>query len=226
MPNIRDFLPPPPWEGPPLPKRFRGPMILFHASPRWRKILQEGLKPRVLDGVSGLKGKYGIGRIYFWTDDIDAVEFAEQVTMESSEHPTDWGILEITRPADYKLRKDPEFWGQDVDIYYGTEPIPPENITLLRHHDTSKLLVETEGKGHPPRPYGGAYLQGYLEPKWILFQDLDKEFQEMLLKHLEISRRSIRRRFTGAFADELRELDDKWKEFREIYFKQYGVKWK
>jgi len=195
----------------------------------YKRVLQEGLLPRSGRGISGIKASAVGGRLYFWKDYEgavdDAADFARQIGEERKDSiPSSWGVLEIDLPDGYKLRADPDFRDSSLEglVVYGRTYIPPKRIRLLKVLDPKDWAVPSEVSDQwsstrppssPPRPYGGHHLVDVDNPRWVLFQDMDEETQELFLK---AQRESVRLEGKYYKSARSKEGEQKLKEFEEI----------
>ena len=125
MPDPRDFLPQPPWEGPPIPrgiKRRIMPRYYYHVTTRElvNKVLKEGLVPQERTGDSAYWGRV-TKRIYL-LEEIDEGGFYGDV------------ILRVKIPPGIRVEQS-----MYAEGFYVTRPIPPEYIEVYK--------VLGEGKG-------------------------------------------------------------------------------
>lgn len=105
MLGFRDLLPPPPWEGPPLPRLIQG-KLYYHGTSHRRlgRIKEEGLTPIAYNGKA----------LLFLSPDFN--------------YAADWGdvVVSVRLPKNFPVYYKGKEAGYDE--YYTTEKIPPEYI--------------------------------------------------------------------------------------------------
>ena len=157
MPDLKDLIPQPPWEGPPIPKiiakslkrglyreelirrRIRKPRVMYHITTWevWESAQKEGLKPRILrpelQKLTGLqRGLYlttAEEETFMYVFAIGGAELDTRPELKVAK----LSVLGIVVPAGTTLVEDPEVSAaspEDIVSWIVDITIPPENIKL------------------------------------------------------------------------------------------------
>ena len=160
MPDPRDFLPQPPWDGPPLPRAMSGDRIgrvlyvMYHVTPRenWPSIKQGGLIPRGGIGEIGffpdpalLAGERGVYVADYETGIEDFLFYVWLIHHEGSPRvPLVWYILLIKVPGGVPVTPDPAHPQSITGAWVVHQEIPPQYIRPVGWADISTWNLEEE----------------------------------------------------------------------------------